>query len=172
MTGQPHPGSRLPELELPLVGGGTAKLGAPRPGRFQLVVVYRGRHCSFCKRYLAELEAVAGDLEAAGADVVALSADPAERAETDVSEHGWTFAVAYGLTPAQMRALGLYVSAPRSPRETDRPFAEPAALLVNPAGLLQVVCLSNAPWVRPDPRDLLYAVRRIQEVDYPIRGTL
>ena len=33
-----------------------------------------------------------------------------------------------------MQALGLYVSTPRSPQETDRPFAEPGLFLINPDG--------------------------------------
>ncbi len=36
-------GGRMPEMDLPLVGGGRAHLGGRRE-RFQMVIVYRGRH--------------------------------------------------------------------------------------------------------------------------------
>jgi hypothetical protein len=71
-----------------------------------------------------------------------------------------------------MHALGLYVSAPRSPQETDRPFAEPGLFVINPAGTVQVVDISNAPWARPDLAAIARGVKRIQELGYPIRGTL
>src|SRR6516164_11438707 len=67
-------------------------------------------------------------------DVIALSGDPQEKAETETREEAWRFPVGYDLSEAQMRALGLYISAPRSPQETDRPFPEPALFVVNPQG--------------------------------------
>jgi hypothetical protein len=49
-----------------------------------------------------------------------------------------------------MKVLGLYVSEPRSEKETDRPFAEPGVFVINADGLLQVLDISNAPFSRPD----------------------
>ncbi len=46
----PLPGAKLPVIELPLVGGGTASLSALAPGRAaKLVVLYRGQFCPFCR---------------------------------------------------------------------------------------------------------------------------
>jgi len=163
-------GTAMPELELPLVGGGTAQIGGARDG-WQLVVVYRGKHCPKCKQYLATLERLQ-DAVAEVAALVTVSCDPEEKAVADVAEQGWTFSVAYGLTPEQARTLGLYVSAPRSPQETDRPFAEPGVFAVNPAGQVQVVDISNAPFSRPDLEGLVNGLKFIQANDYPIRGTL
>lgn len=163
-------GSAMPSFTLPQVGGGTLDTGAGAPG-WSLVVVYRGRHCPLCKRYLARLNELRPEFEAASTRVVAISGDPEEKAAADVAEFGWTFPVGYGLSIDQMRALGLYVSDPRSPQETDRPFAEPGLFVVNPAGRVQIVDLSNAPFARPDLDGILRGVRLIQERDYPIRGT-
>jgi len=71
-----------------------------------------------------------------------------------------------------MRALGLYISAPRSPQETDRPFPEPALFVVNPQGNIQIIDISNAPFARPDLNGVLKGLKFIQEKQYPIRGTL
>jgi len=70
-----------------------------------------------------------------------------------------------------MRTLGLYVSDPRSPQETDRPFAEPGLFLVNPHGNAQIIDVSNAPFARPDLQMILNGVKTIIEKSYPVRGT-
>jgi len=164
-------GSLMPELDLPLVGGGGVRVGGARPG-YQFIVIYRGRHCPLCKTYLKELSSLHGAFGEANAEVVAISADSQAKAEADVAEYGWHFPVAYELGMEAMRRLGLYISEPRNEQETDRPFAEPGVFVVNPGGQVQVVDISNAPWCRPDLAGLLRGIRRIQEVDYPIRGTL
>ncbi len=71
-----------------------------------------------------------------------------------------------------MRRLGLYVSEPRSPQETDRPFPEPGLFVINPDHQLQIIDVSNAPFARPDLASLLDGLKFIQDKDYPIRGTL
>lgn len=68
--------------------------------------------------------------------------------------------------------VGLYVSEPRSPEETDRPFPEPGVLVINPDNQLQIIDVSNAPFARPDLAALRDGLRFIQAKDYPIRGTL
>ena len=70
-----------------------------------------------------------------------------------------------------MQRLGLYISDPRSPEETDQPFAEPGLFVINPAGNLQIVDISNAPFSRPDLDGILGGLTFIQQKDYPIRGT-
>jgi peroxiredoxin len=162
-------GSAFPGLSIARVGGGHV---APASGEgWRLFVVYRGRHCPLCKAYLRTLDAMIEDFAAAGISVSVASADTGEKAAADVAEHGWRFPVGFGLTVAQMQALGLYVSAPRSPHETDRPFPEPGLFLINPAGQVQVVDVSNAPFARPDLGGILRGARFIQERAYPVRGT-
>ncbi len=164
-------GKPTPRIPVTLTGGGAAEIGGARDG-YQLAIVYRGKHCPLCRDYLNQLNDMQDAFAAANTELLVLSADPEEKTRANAEEHGWTFALGHDLSQEQMRTLGLYVSGPRSDAETDRPFAEPAALLTNPAGELQVVDISNAPWVRADLNALLRATKRIQEVDYPIRGTL
>ncbi len=70
-----------------------------------------------------------------------------------------------------MREFGLHISDPRSPPETDRPFAEPAIFVINPDGKVQVVDISIAPFSRPDLASLPSGLKFIQEKHYPVRRT-
>lgn len=161
----------FPVTELPRLGGGTLTLGKPETADWQLIFVYRGLHCPICKQYLKDLERKLPDFTQLGIEVVAVSADPEEKAQDFVAETGLTAPVGYDLSVEQMKALGLYVSDPRSPEETDRPFAEPGLFLVNPAGKLHMVDVSNAPFLRPDLENLAARIKFVLENDYPIRGT-
>jgi peroxiredoxin len=163
-------GAAMPSLPLPLVSGGEADVAA-MPG-WRMLVVYRGKHCPLCKKYFKTLDGMIEDFKSAGVALLAVSADPKEKAEADVAEQGWRFPVAYGLSQAQMRALGLYVSEPRSAQETDRPFAEPGLFVVNPDGKAHIIEISNAPFARPDLAGILNGIKVIQERSYPIRGTM
>ena len=82
-----------------------------------------------------------------------------------------SYKVGYGLSIEQMHSLGLYISDPRSPEETDRPFAEPGVFLINEKGTLQLVDISNAPFSRPDLNALVGGIDFIRSNDYPIRRT-
>lgn len=163
-------GSPFPSLPVAMVGAGTTDVSAGAGWR--LLVVYRGKHCPLCKKYFKTLNGMLGDLTAAGVTVLAVSADPKEKAEADVASEGWQFPVGYGLSLDQMRQLGLYISEPRSPQETDRPFAEPGLFVINPDGRVQIVDISNAPFSRPDLASVLAGIKLIQERSYPVRGTM
>jgi len=163
-------GDGFPQMQWPTVGGDTINI-ADESG-WKVLVVYRGKHCPLCKRYFKTLNEMQGDFRDAGISLFAVSADPEEKAAADVDAEGWTFPVGYGLSMDEMRQLGLYISEPRSPQETDRPFSEPGVFVVNPDGKAQIVDISNAPFSRPDLQGLLNGVKFVMEKDYPVRGTL
>jgi len=48
------------------------------------------------------------------------------------------------------KKLGLYISKPRSDKETDHNFAEPALFVVNEKNDIHIAEIANAPFVRPD----------------------
>ena len=162
-------GGAIPAISIAKAGGGTIEIG--QTTTWQMVVVYRGAHCPLCRRYLKRLDGLLDEFRATGIDVLAISGDPQEKAETEVAEEGWRFPVGYGLTTEQMRALGLYISEPRSPQETDRPFPEPGLFVVNPDGRAQIIDISNAPFSRPDLQALLDGLKFVREKNYPVRGT-
>jgi peroxiredoxin len=170
MSDKPKAGDPTPELALPLVGGGEARFGGA--GRWQLAVVYRGKHCPLCRRYLGRLEEVKQRFADLGVEILLLSGDPEEKAAATREEWGLGLPLAHSLSLDQMKRLGLYVSEPRSPQETDRPFAEPGLFVTNPDGRLQIVDISNAPFARPDLEGLAGGLAFVQDKGYPIRGTL
>lgn len=165
-------GNAFPKLTVPELQGGMLTLGTPQGDHdWQLVVVYRGLHCPICKTYLSTLEDLVPEFHKIGVDVVAVSGDPKDKAREMANEKNLSLPIGYDLSIAQMRELGLYVSDPRSPQETDQPFAEPALFVINDEGLIQIVDLSNAPFARPDLQSLLNGVKFVRDNGYPIRGT-
>jgi len=168
-------GALFPEIEVSTITGEKRALVAPTGELdWQLIVVYRGLHCPLCIDYLATLNNLLPKFNAVGADVLAVSADPEEKAQTMVDKISPKFSLGYGLTQQQMRSLGLYISEPHSPKETDRPFAEPALFVVNANNQAHLIDLSNAPFIRPDLNSLLMGLNFIRNPNnnYPIRGTL
>lgn len=137
---------------------------------WRLLVIYRGKHCPLCKQYLSALDEMQDDIAKAGITLWALSSDPLQRAKDEALENGWTLPILTELNEDEMRMLGLYISSPRSPDETDRNFAEPATFVINPDGNVQIVDISNAPFARPDPKGLLDGIRFVKAKDYPVRG--
>lgn len=167
------PDTQFPNISVSTLNKGTVRLGQPDPerGDWQMVVVYRGKHCPICKTYLAELNGMLDDFAKIDVDVIAISADPEVKAKGSASDIGFDGTIAYDLSVAQMTELGAFISEPRSPEETDRPFAEPATFVVRDDGKIQIVDVSNAPFSRPDLKGLLNGLTFIREKDYPVRGT-
>lgn len=144
-------GATFPAITLPMLGGQTRDISRPNDGfDWMLVVVYRGKHCPLCTRYLEQLNYVLPDLNALGVDVVAVSADSETRAIAHMAEVSPEFDVAYGLTVAQMQGLGLYISDPRNGTDVEAPFAEPGLFVLNEDRVLQITDISNVPFARPD----------------------
>ncbi|MEM9445281.1 MAG: peroxiredoxin-like family protein [Verrucomicrobiota bacterium] len=165
-------GGILPAYTFKSVNGDTFTLGKPSVnGNWQLVFIYRGRHCPICVEYLARLEELREKFMAAKAEIVVVSADPEIKAKDMVEQTKMKFPVGYDLSIDQMKELGVYISMPRSNDETDRPFAEPGMFAVNSEGKVQLIDISNTPFNRADLSELLDTVEWIQDNDYPIRGT-
>lgn len=167
-------GDLFPELVLPTTEGGDINLAKPSEDQaWRLVVIYRGKHCPLCTRYLNTLEEKIDELGELGIDVVAASADSREQALEHLTKMPLSFPVAYGLSIEQMQNLGLYISLPRSPEETDHPFSEPGLFVINSDGRAQVIDISNGPFARPELDTLIAGLGFIRNPDnnYPIRGT-
>lgn len=165
LSGQP-----LPAITLPTVSGDEITLGQGQASDWHVVVVYRGLHCPICKNYLTQLESLKSKFADVKADVMAISADPQDKAQKMTDATGATFPVAYNLSVEQMQSLGLFISDPR-PGETDRPFAEPGLFVVNSQGAAQLIDVANAPFLRPDLNDLPDSLQFLKSKDYPVRGT-
>ncbi len=164
-------GAPFPEFTIPLVDGGEATVGGSSDeGRWALIVIYRGLHCPLCAQYLEKLQSIQADFAAQDTDVIAISGDGLEKAKSQVEKGNLNIPIGYDLSVEQMKKLGLYVSDPRSPEETDQPFPEPGLFLVRPDGNVQIIDISNAPFSRPDLTMILRGITFAREKNYPIRG--
>ena len=173
MTSKLHAGADFPVLP---VHGDDDVVDISKPtgdADWQMVVVYRGKHCPLCTKYLNQLADHRQALLDTGVDIAAVSADSLEQLNEHREKLDVNFPLYHGLTEAQMQELGLYISIPRSPQETDHNFAEPGLFVINSEGGLQVVDLSNNPFVRPELDALVSGLAWIRnpENNYPVRGT-
>ncbi|OEE58217.1 thioredoxin peroxidase [Enterovibrio norvegicus FF-454] len=167
-------GSPFPDIKLHDLKNGMHTLGKPSGGAtWHMVIIYRGRHCPLCTKFLNSLELLLPELAEIGIEVIASSADSKEQLQEHLTRLNVTFTFTYGLTEAQLRSLGLYISIPRSEQETDHNFAEPGLFVINEEGTVQVVDISNNPFSRPDLETMTSGLSWIRnpENNYPIRGT-
>lgn len=168
-------GQKFPALSVDKLDGGKLDFLNPKGDcDWLLVVVYRGKHCPLCTQYLSTLNELLPKFNELGVDVVAMSADPKEKALIQINEVKPNFDIGYDLSIEQMQTLGLYISNPRSEAETDRPFAEPGLFVINSSNEIQLIDISNAPFLRPELMSVIRGLGFIRnpENQYPIRGTL
>lgn len=172
-TNKLQAGGTFVTIEAKLLNGETVQIGQPQNGLdWQMVVIYRGRHCPLCTRYLNQLQGAVDTLKDIGVDLIAVSGDSKDQLESHMQQLDVNFPIAYGLSLEQMKALGVYISDPRSPAETDHPFAEPGLFVVNDEGIIQVIDISNNPFARPELETLVNGLAWIRDPNnhYPIRG--
>lgn len=169
-SAKPNVGARIEAMSFACVGSAHPIEIGQAKDRWTMLFVYRGKHCPRCKRFLNKLNDVLRDWTDV-LDVVVLSADTKEKATADKEEFGWDFDLCYGMTEAEMRSLGLYVSSPLSDAETTGLFAEPGAFGIRPNGTLMLVDISNGPAARPDLEELLDGMKFNIDNDRPERGT-
>jgi len=167
-------GAGFPEIVVSALNGETEDIGLPKgEADWKLVIVYRGRHCPLCTKYLNALEGYRQRLQDIGIDLGAVSGDSQAQLESHLEKLEVSFPLYHGLTTDQMQSLGVYISIPRSEQETDHPFAEPGLFVINAERQVQVVDISNNPFVRPELESLVSGLEWIRNPDnnYPIRGT-
>lgn len=165
-----------PELNIDTLQGAWS-LTEQTPENFTMIVVYRGLHCPICKNYLKELSRLADDFTAKGVNVLVLSSDTKERAETASTE--WEISnltMGYGLSVEQSQAWGLHRSAGRGVTsigiEEPAEFTEPGLFLVRPDGTLYWSNISTMPFARPHFKEVLGAIEFAVTKNYPARGEL
>ncbi len=166
------PTQSMPDIDVPLAGGGRWRLADNAPDFMLMIDVFRGVHCPRCRRHLEEMSARHEEFSEIGLDMIAMSADPAERAEQSRSE--WDMPnvpLGYGLPIEVARQLGLYISQNYASHESEI-FAEPGVFFVMPDLTLYGAVINTFPFARPKIDDLLEVARIVKERNYPPRGTL
>ncbi|MBH0021165.1 AhpC/TSA family protein [Pseudoalteromonas sp. SWXJ133] len=167
-------GQVFPNISISKYGGGTLNIATPVDGfDWKMIIVYRGKHCPLCTRYLQELKQALPEFNLLGVDVIAISADSAERTAIQMSEVNPNFEVGYDLTIEQMKQLGLYISGPRNGMNVERAFAEPGLFVINEEGCLQMVDVSNVPFARPPIASMLMGLKYYRNMTdkFPINGS-
>jgi peroxiredoxin len=169
------PGQRVPDLSLPLAGGGSWRLSDQKPKHFTMLAFYRGMHCPVSRDHLVHLQSLYVEFSSRGVTPIAISADSAERA--CMAEAAWALkelCVAYGLSLQQARQWGLYVSrgCGRSSLGIEEPpmFVEPALFLVRPDRTLYYASVQSMPLGRPCFGEVLRGIEKAIAGDYPARG--
>jgi peroxiredoxin len=165
----------VPDLSVPLVGGGHWSLADQIPDQFTLIVVYRGLHCPICSNYLADLNRKLDDFDSRGVKVLVVSSDVEERATQAREKWGLTqLTLGYGLSLESARQWGLYVSSGRGKTSAgvEEPpfFAEPGLFLIRPDRTLYFATVQTMPFARPSFGDILKAIDFVIAKDYPARG--
>lgn len=166
------PSQKMPEIDVPLAGGGRWKLSENAPDFMLMIDIYRGYHCPRCKQHLEAAAARRDELREIGVEIVAISTDPPERAEKSVSEwavEGIPFG--HSLSIETARALGLYISKSLADHEIDT-FAEPGVFFVKSDLTLYGAVINTFPFARPQLEDLIEVAKIHKARDYPARGTL
>jgi peroxiredoxin len=169
------PNQSVPQLQVQTVQHGKFDLANETPKSFSLIVFYRGLHCPICLKYLRELGTLLPEFAKRGVQVVVLSTDDAERAaEMDRKIGVADLRHGFGLTPANAREWGLYLSEGigKTSFGVEEPtlFAEPGVFLVRADGTLYYAAIQTMPFARPSFSDLLAGVDHVLTKNYPARG--
>ena len=165
------PGQMVPELEFPLLEGGTWSLHGDSSAQLRLISFYRGAFCGFCSRFMQQLNGLHAEFADLGIVLAGVSVDPRDVAKAWVEDKAIDkISVGYGFTRAQIGALGLFASHfSRDGKELY--FAEPALWLVKPDGELYLNIQSSVSCGRPDLESLLIGLKLLADHGFPTRGT-
>jgi peroxiredoxin len=167
------PGRRVPELSLPLSGGGHWRLSDQKPQHFTMLAFYRGMHCSMCRDHLGKLQSMHGAFSKRGVTPIAISTDDAERACSAEARWGLRDLC---VSLRQAREWGLYVSRGFgiSSLGIEEPpmFVEPALFLIRPDCTLYCASVQSMPFGRPCFEELLSGIEKAVVGQYPARGEL
>jgi peroxiredoxin len=150
-------------------------LSDQKPKHFTMLAFYRGLHCGACRDNLERLQSMHLTFSRLGVTAIAVSMDNAERASATEAEWDLTnLCVAYGLSLAQAKQWGLYVSRGRGRTSAglEEPplFVEPGLFLVRPDMTLYCACVQSMPLVRFSFEDVLDTLSAIIADSVPARG--
>jgi len=169
------PRQKTPDLNLPILGGGSFDLSAEDTERGTVICFYRGLHCPLCATYLKELEKLTVAFAERGVGTVGVSVDGVERAQLMADKiEAKDLRIAYDLSLQTAKDWGLYISTSRGKTSIDieEPtlFSEPGLFLVTPQQTLYYGSTQTMPFVRPHFSELLAAVDGAMKNNYPARG--
>jgi peroxiredoxin len=169
-----RPGDEFPIKSFQMLEGGARDLASLLDGSAGLLlIVYRGKQCSYCKAQLREIEERYDEICQREFSVLAVSADTAERARQTQQDLALRkLQLAYGLDLEKARGCGLYISNARKDSEMPQ-FSEPGIFLIRPNETLETAWLSSFAFPRPPLEGIIQAIDFVKKVDpsLPPRGS-
>ncbi|WP_027126827.1 redoxin domain-containing protein [Gelidibacter mesophilus] len=163
------PRTKTPDLSINLVNDTKWKLSDQDPENFTLLVVYRGKHCPVCKKYLETIQKHLEDFSEKGVNVIAISSNSEKLAKA--SYEAWKVSdlpIGYGFPIEEARKWGLHIS--KGIKDEPEMFIEPAIFLIQPDQTLYASSIQTMPFARPEIGDLLKAIDFVVKENYPARG--
>lgn len=163
------PRTKTPDLSINLVNDTKWKLSDQDPENFTLLVVYRGKHCPVCKKYLETIQKHLEDFSEKGVNVIAISSNSEKLAKS--SYEAWKVSdlpIGYGFPIEEARKWGLHIS--KGIKDEPEMFIEPAIFLIQPDQTLYASSIQTMPFARPEIGDLLKAIDFVVKENYPARG--
>jgi peroxiredoxin len=166
-----QPGDAAPLLSVDTVQGAPWSLQRTAPAALDLVAIYRGAFCPFCKGFVSQLAARRSAFIERGILPIAISMDgkaDAARAFEEWNLHELT--IGYGLTIEAARRWGIYLTT-RPEGEQLMTFCEPAVFLVRPDKKIYALLVQSLPCGRPDLDNLIQGLDFLAKQGFPARGT-
>ncbi len=163
------PREKTPNITIDLVNDTRWSLEEQTPKNFTMIVVYRGKHCPVCKKYLEALQTKVDTFTDLGVNVIAISSDTEEIAKNTYDD--WNIAdipVGYEFPIEEARKWGLFISS--GIKEEPKHFTEPGLFLIKPDQTLYAESIQSMPFARPAIDDLIKAIEFVLDKDYPARG--
>ena len=168
----PTPGEAAPGITVERLGADSFDLARAAIDKNLILLFYRGVHCPACRAMLEELNGSLGKFSDMGIEVVPVSMDSLERAERQLAE--WdigNLAIGYGMSEAEARSFGLFISEKVVDKEPDR-FSEPGLFVLGPGRTIEAMFLQSVPFTRPSFDGLLGGIAFVREHGRPPRGTV
>ena len=171
-------GAKAPDATVTSLDGKDVKLGQAIADKPTILIFYRGGWCPFCSRHLAALGEHELDLRGMGYQILAVTAEPAEKlAATAEAAH-----VRYRLLSDRGAAASIaYGVAYRIPPDTGKAYKEngidltpapqgegfwlpvPTAFIIDRHGVIQFVYSNPDPSIRISAEELLAAAKAASE---------
>lgn len=130
-------GQQFPTITAARIGGGELTVPLSTEGKWTVLLFYRGHWCPYCRQQLIDFQRSLAQLHEIGAEVIALSVDPIEKAQETVEKHNISFPVLYGLNAHEVaEKIGAKIN-------EDPPFLQATGFVLQPDGRIAVSVYSS-----------------------------
>ena len=173
-----QPGEFAPDFQLPNADGVPVRLLQALPDGPAVVTFYRGQWCAYCARFLGALETALPEIRQAGGQVLAISPQTPGNTVATVRALGLSYDVLSDVGNVIARQFGLVYRLPETFRQVydelginlpqfngteSFELPVPATYVIGRDARITEVYIDPDYTQRPDPPDIVAAVRRLQD---------